>query len=728
MHKRKPLGRELFRRTLAPVFVISFAFVLVLLVGLKPQIANAATNGDINFQARLLTIGGAVVPDGTYNVDFKLYSTQSTGGGQAVGTCTDTGGFDCEWEENHTSTNRISVSDGYLSANLGSITAFPSTINWNQQQWLTMNIGGIGASPTWDGEMTPRIQLTALPYAFTAGQLQTFNSVSGFSAVLQFTAPASANDTLTLPDASGTICLDSSSACGFTSGSGTAFLVGGNTVAGTATLGTISNFGLNIETDSNVVESLSSSGAAVFQNTTNSTLAFQVQNAADEPIFDVGTQATTNLLTYPGFESGSFTNASTGWIESGATGNITQNSTPSNTYNGLYSLNLTTLSGNAGAETEAFKQTVTPGTYVVSFFAKPTVAMNASGFTITLNNGASSTCSPASNTLSTAGFIRVYCSVAIATNNLVYLTIAQNDSVPRTIYIDAVQLESGSTPTPYNIGTVQIRGVVNNPLTLENTANSQSEFQVDNASGTNLLLVDSLDGNVGIGITGAPGALFSVGGTTGNFQVTAAGNVTAGAITAVGVNSGAGLLQGSDGLTITGAAVSLNASSNFATSINTGGSTGTVSIGGGSAPLIINSTAFDVSVAGALSGITTISTSSTINTNTFNSTTLTFGAATDSISSDGASSLSIDTGGASTLNLGATNATTVNLGTAALASTIQIGDTAVNTGNTQAINIGDLNLAGTTNVTIGTGANATAGNTTVQANGNLNLGNAISSN
>src|SRR5262249_11217187 len=73
-----------------------------------------------------------------------------------------------------------------------------------------------------------------------------------------------------------------------------------------------------------------------------------------------------------------------------------------------------------------------------------------------------------------------------------------------------------------------------------------------------------------------------------NFSVTGAG-----AVTAVGVNSGTGLLQGTGGLTVSGAATSINASSNFATNINTGTSTGTVTIGGGSAPLVIDSTNFD---------------------------------------------------------------------------------------------------------------------------------------
>ncbi|HEX4715437.1 MAG TPA: hypothetical protein VH164_10965, partial [Ktedonobacteraceae bacterium] len=99
---------------------------------------------------------------------------------------------------------------GYLTVNLGSVTAFGS-INWNQQLWLTMNIGGTG-SPSWDGEMSPRLLLTATPYAFQAGQLATTSS--GNIATLGFTAPTAARSIL-LPDASGTVCLQSSSSCGF---------------------------------------------------------------------------------------------------------------------------------------------------------------------------------------------------------------------------------------------------------------------------------------------------------------------------------------------------------------------------------------------------------------------------------------------------------------------------------------------------------------------------------
>jgi hypothetical protein len=202
---------------LMALFSLSFSF-------LKPANTSATTDSTINFQARLENGTGAIVPDGSYNIEFKLYSASS--GGSAL------------WTEDYLdgSSQGVQTIDGYLSVNLGSITAFPTTINWNQPLWLTMNIGGTTTgTPSWDGEMNPRLQLTALPYAFqsgSAGQLATNNGT--YTSQLTFTNPT-ANDSIVLPDASGTVCLDSSAACNFVSGSASNFIqngVGLQTAAG----------------------------------------------------------------------------------------------------------------------------------------------------------------------------------------------------------------------------------------------------------------------------------------------------------------------------------------------------------------------------------------------------------------------------------------------------------------------------------------------------------------
>jgi hypothetical protein len=129
---------------------------------------SAATNNTINFQARVLTAAGAVVPDGAYNVQFNLYSASS--GGAAM------------WTETYlnSATQGIVTKNGYITTALGSITSFPGTIQWDQNLWIGMTIRGTGScafaacSPI-DAEMTPRMKVTSTPFATAAAQLQTSN-------------------------------------------------------------------------------------------------------------------------------------------------------------------------------------------------------------------------------------------------------------------------------------------------------------------------------------------------------------------------------------------------------------------------------------------------------------------------------------------------------------------------------------------------------------------------
>jgi hypothetical protein len=87
-----------------------------------------------------------------------------------------------------------------------------------------------------------------------------------------------------------------------------------------------------------------------------------------------------------------------------------------------------------------------------------------------------------------------------------------------------------------------------------------------------------------------------------------------GDLTNIGSINMDGLLTGTAGADISGATINFNANSNFATNINTGTSTGDVSIGGGSNSVIINSDTWDISATGAASGFTTIDASGDITT------------------------------------------------------------------------------------------------------------------
>ncbi len=153
-------------------FSVIFIFLLVLVSVLfhSSHTARAATgiNEQFNYQGRLLTSAGAVVPDGTYNMEFKI-----TEGGDG---CNPTSGtFPCsgtvKWTETRTSTDKVTVRNGYFSVNLGSVTPFGSSVDWNQDNlWLSVNIGGTG-SPSWDGEMKPLKRLGASPYALNSKTL-----------------------------------------------------------------------------------------------------------------------------------------------------------------------------------------------------------------------------------------------------------------------------------------------------------------------------------------------------------------------------------------------------------------------------------------------------------------------------------------------------------------------------------------------------------------------------
>ncbi|MGH7234644.1 MAG: hypothetical protein ACREF7_04345, partial [Candidatus Saccharimonadales bacterium] len=162
---RFTLKHSLALKRIAVITSLSLVFGLSYLMSWSPAPAYAATSNTINFQARLESASGAIVPDGTYNVEFKIYNALSSSG-SSQGSCT--GDAHCLWYEDYlVGGTPVTVSNGYMTVNLGSQTAFPSTIQWGTSLYLGMNIGGTGGSPTWDGEMTPRLTLTAVPAAFS---------------------------------------------------------------------------------------------------------------------------------------------------------------------------------------------------------------------------------------------------------------------------------------------------------------------------------------------------------------------------------------------------------------------------------------------------------------------------------------------------------------------------------------------------------------------------------
>ena len=162
--------------SIARVVVASALFVLILglwLIGPKSVNATAGINEQLNFQGRLLDSTGGVVADGNYNMQFKIYQDGNgiLGGGDET----------LKWTETRLNNNSqgVVVKNGYFSVNLGSITAFGASVDWNQDTlWLSIHIGGTNPTCTpfstcagAETEMDPFKRLSSTPYALNSKYL-----------------------------------------------------------------------------------------------------------------------------------------------------------------------------------------------------------------------------------------------------------------------------------------------------------------------------------------------------------------------------------------------------------------------------------------------------------------------------------------------------------------------------------------------------------------------------
>lgn len=159
----------------AGLLALSIAFITTLFFGYVSQ-ATPGINKTLSFQGRLLQSSGAVVADGHYNIQFKIYQ-------DGAGTAAGNPGGSLKWTEtyiNNGGTAGVEVKNGYFSVTLGSLNPFGTNVDWDQDTlWLSMNVAGsstscttFGTAPcTADGEMLPMKRITATPYALNAGQL-----------------------------------------------------------------------------------------------------------------------------------------------------------------------------------------------------------------------------------------------------------------------------------------------------------------------------------------------------------------------------------------------------------------------------------------------------------------------------------------------------------------------------------------------------------------------------
>jgi|GEM_PF-3589862 len=195
-------------------------FLLCSIVCVFSAKSYATINPQIAFQGKLANPDGTNVADGSYSIVFSLYTAGS--GGSSI------------WSE----TKSITLSDGLFQTNLGDTTALPGSVSFNVSSlYLGIKVGT-------DAEMTPRVSLTASPFAFNS------ENVGGLS-----------KDNL-LQLAQG-VQTDSSTA------NASLFV---NKTGGTANILQLQRNGANVLTINN-------NGDALFKNQSDSTTAFAVQKA-----------------------------------------------------------------------------------------------------------------------------------------------------------------------------------------------------------------------------------------------------------------------------------------------------------------------------------------------------------------------------------------------------------------------------------------------------------------
>lgn len=362
-----------------------------------PTNAASGINQEINFQGRLLNSQGAVVPDGYYNIEFKIYKD---GDGQTAGDTTGTPAGSLEWTEDYLNSagNGVQVKNGFLSVQLGSITPFGTSVDWNSSTlWLSMNIAGTNSSCATfatcspDGEMLPMKRLSSNAYSLNSamlggltsadylqlaqGNVQT-DSTSNSSIAINKTG---SGNFLQLQDngtdafsvnQSGNISFGNNanhsiSVATATAGAGDSLTISaGNAAVGSGLAGG------DLILQGGAGDGTAESGSVIVKsNLTNSTTTFSVQDASSNPILSVDT---TNSIVQVG---SSTANANAALL---VLNNYNSATDPASGYNGaMYyntSMNLfrcyqngawvdcAKAGGGAGAGTYVNLQSSTPGT------------------------------------------------------------------------------------------------------------------------------------------------------------------------------------------------------------------------------------------------------------------------------------------------------------------------------------------------------------------------------
>lgn len=147
-------------------------FVSLMITNLYTAPTTYAAPGKINYQGRLATAAGVNMPDGQYNMKFRIYSVAS--GGAAL------------WTEVRETTNRVTVSNGQFNVQLGAVTVIPSSVFAGDATYFevelptpaTATCSTASCGVYSEGAMTPRQPVSSSAYALNAANATTADTAT----------------------------------------------------------------------------------------------------------------------------------------------------------------------------------------------------------------------------------------------------------------------------------------------------------------------------------------------------------------------------------------------------------------------------------------------------------------------------------------------------------------------------------------------------------------------
>jgi len=223
-------------RPVKAVLLCTGVFCLVITcVVFMSRSAKAASgiNKQISFQGKVVAkADGTNVTDGNYTFTFRIYSSSTGSTGSPCASA-------CIWEE----TKTLTVTSGIFQTNLGDTTALPGAVDFNSDSlYLSVKFNG-------DTEMSPRIRLAAVPYAFNADKLGGLSAsqYAQLSPGSQQTGSLNVSGSITSGSSilSGTFDTASATALNLGTASATSILIGKSSTAtlikGNANIGTVAN-------------------------------------------------------------------------------------------------------------------------------------------------------------------------------------------------------------------------------------------------------------------------------------------------------------------------------------------------------------------------------------------------------------------------------------------------------------------------------------------------------